>query len=471
MILLSTKKSVYFDKQKTSFYAFHFMKKKAHDLSYQKMSDPCKIPRCTRPSFALCHCCEKPICNFHINEHSELLLAQLNPLVDEINELNNQLQSVDVDQVNSDSREKLERWRTEYHKKIDLFFEKKCRELDQNMLKKTSQQTEKIGLLRSKINHSIDSRAITRQDLEFLKFSISQLKKDIKNIEQTYIQIHTRPLPILDNMLQITETIRPNIDLTTLPPPCKTINQPEKTFPVLISNHNFLLIHQGKNLCLVNQYMNIIRESLWSFNAIVDMCWSSTLNQFILISEDDLFLVDENITSIDKIRIMSDNKWFSCTCSDTSLFLSTSELGSSLSEFNLTPMIQFVKQWSSPFTCKKNENIDSIIYNNGTLALLITNPSEKSVRIELRFAQTLDYLWALPLGIKCTKNIAFHGCVLSFDEWLVADYEKCRLLHITKCGQIKSTIKYPLIPYCVHLFNQNILVVLTKTCKTFHQLA
>lgn len=293
----------------------------------------------------------------------------------------------------------------------------------------------------------------------------------MKNIEQTYVQIQIRPLPIFDTMLQITEALRPKIDLTTLPSSCKTINHPEKTYPVLVSNNNFLLIHQGTNLCLVNQHMNIVRESLWPFNVIIDMCWSSTLNQFILINENDLFLVDENITSIDKIHIKSDNTWFACTCSDTSLFLSTSELGSSLNEFNLTPMIQFVKKWLSPFICKKNEQIDCIVYSNETLALLITNLSDKSVRIELRFAATLDYLWALPLDIKSTKKIAFHCCVLSFDEWLVADYENCRLIHITKCGQIKGTIGYPAIPYRINLFNQNILVVLTKSCKAFHQLA
>jgi hypothetical protein len=213
-----------------------------------------------------------------------------------------------------------------------------------------------------------------------------------------------------------------------------------------------------------------VRETLWPFDIIIDMCWSSALNQFILIDETDLFLVDETITSIDKIHIKTDHKWFSCTCSDTSLFLSTSGLGPSLNEFNLAPKIQFIKNWSSPFTCKKNEQIDRILYTNETIALLITNPSNKSVRIELRFSKTLDFLWGLALNIKCTKQIAFHCCLLSFDEWLIADYENCHLIHITKCGQIKATIKYPVVPYRVNLFNQNILVVLTKTGKSFHQL-
>jgi hypothetical protein len=109
----------------------------------RQMTDPCKIPQCTRPSFALCNCCEKQICKFHINEHSELLLAQLTPLVDKIDALNNELQSFDINQTNIDSRVKLEHWRTEYHRKIDLFYEKKCEELDQCIVKKTLKKTGK----------------------------------------------------------------------------------------------------------------------------------------------------------------------------------------------------------------------------------------------------------------------------------------------------------------------------------------
>jgi len=140
----------------------------------------CKILRCTRPSFALCNCCEKQIRQVHINEHYELLISQLHPLVDEINGLGNELN-------------------------------------------------------------------------------------------------------------------------------------------------------------------------------IIDMYWSSTVDQFILINENDFFLVNENIMSIEKRHTILNNKWLSCTCSYTSLFLSANELSSSIREFNFSSMIEFVQQWPCSFTHKKNE--------------------------------------------------------------------------------------------------------------------
>jgi hypothetical protein len=94
----------------------------------------------------------------------------------------------------------------------------------------------------------------------------------MKNLEHKYIQIKTPPLMIVDTMLQITETIRPKIDLSTLSPTCKTINHFETSFPVLPSNHQFLLMYHEVNLCLVDQQMNIIKETIWPFNHLVDMC-------------------------------------------------------------------------------------------------------------------------------------------------------------------------------------------------------
>jgi hypothetical protein len=82
--------------------------------------------------------------------------------------------------------------------------------------------------------------------------------------------------------------------------------------------------------------------------------------------------------------------------------------------------------------------------------------------MELRFCTTLDCLWSLSLDIICNSKLTFHCCSLSFDEWLIADYQNSRLLHITKCGQIKAMITYKISPYRIHLFNQNILAVLTK---------
>ena len=198
--------------------------------------------------------------------------------------------------------------------------------------------------------------------------------------------------------------------------------------------------------------------------------WSSTIERFIIINENGLLLIDENLISIQKISTIKNVKCLSCTCSETSLYLSTNGQGSSIIEFTLLPNIELITHWQSPVTCEKNEQIDTMFYNNERIALVVRNFHTKFVRIELRFPATFDYIWSLTLDIQWNKKIPFRCCSLSFDEWLVADYKNSRILHITKCGQLKTVITYKTAPSHLNLFNQNILVVLTKYGKNLHQL-
>jgi hypothetical protein len=138
-------------------------------------------------------------------------------------------------------------------------------------------------------------------------------------------------------------------------------------------------------------------------------------------------------------------------------------------KFKLLPSIELVNEWKSPHTCARDELIYDIVYNDGTLGMVINNRSAKSLRMEVRSAETLDPLWSLRFDTVCNQNMIFHGCLLTCDEWLVVDYETKRLLHITRDGQLKVTTPYDTIPHCANLF-ANMLVVSTAGVLNFHKL-
>ena len=53
---------------------------------------------------------------------------------------------------------------------------------------------------------------------------------------------------------------------------------------------------QYPNLCLFDKELNLVKQFPWKYDRIPDMCWSSTLNSFIIITDKDgVFLVNENI--------------------------------------------------------------------------------------------------------------------------------------------------------------------------------
>lgn len=409
-----------------------------------------------------------------MSEHYNAYDGQLNPLVEDINSLDESLKLFDKRQPTSEAREELEQWRVESHDKIERFYENQCQELDQYMTEPIDQQTQGVQQLRSRLVAVVCDQAVAGgAEIDSLALTLDQLKKDMLRIEQTYVQIRARPLVLSDSMIQLTETIRPPIDLSKLSSPSKSFEHSSKSYVILASNDDYLLMHQAPNMCLMNEEMTIIQLVIWPFERILDAHWSSTLGRFILINDRELYLVHENIRRVQKIPTEQNILWSSVACSDTSLFLCTNDRQASIHVFTLLPNIQLVNRWQYPTANvpTRQEQIEKIVFNNGTLALLLKNPSDKSLRLELRFSATFDPLWSLPLDITANRNIPFQFCSLSFDEWLVADYQNTALLHITKSGQIKAKTKYPVAPFHAHLFKQHLLVVLTRYGKYIHRFA
>jgi hypothetical protein len=434
------------------------------------MSQPCATPKCERISRGLCDCCKQTLCIQHLSEHNALLISQLNPLTDEINALGDRLKSFNIHETVSDGRQKLGKWRKDCHEKIDRFFEGKCQELDRLVAEKLDCQREKILHIQSKMAKLIREQEATRQDIDALTSTIHQLEKKMNKIEETNIKINTHILVMHDSLVQISETNEHELDLSTIFPVHRTLNRPVGSCVVLTGNEQSLLIHQKPNLCLIDKEMNITKQVLWEHQAILNMCWSSTLDRFIVVEEKNIFLVDERTMSIETIETIEERLWWSCTCSDASLFLSTNVWGSSIVELRLSPSVAIIREWKSPITCTKDEIINSMAYQSKTCAIVIKNNIEKSVRIELRFSETLVRIWSLPLNIIVCQIFVFSCCSLNCNEWLVTDYETKRLLHITKDGKLKTAIPYNEIPYRAALFASDMLAVSTKMGTNLHKI-
>ncbi|CAF2888407.1 unnamed protein product [Rotaria sp. Silwood2] len=432
------------------------------------MSQSCSIEKCTRTSRGPCDCCQQYLCLQHLVEHNALLISQLNPLTDEINALRNRFKTINIQKTIGNNRQKLEEWREDCHKKIDCFFKKKCQELDQLVNEIVDQQQEKLNQIQTKIIDLINAQETTRQDIDLLTSTIGQLQTNINNIENICFTINTRPLVIDDTFILIKKTIEHELDLSTLSPVYRTIHRPEESFRSLTCNDQHFLIHQHPNLCLFDRKMNIVKKMVWSYGAIQDMCWSSTLDRFIVLEKNGIFLINENTMSIDNVHRIGKRRWISCTSSDTVLFLCTDKRASSIAEFTLFPMIELIREWEYPITCAKDETIDGIVSNKENLALMVVNLSNESLRIELKYTKTFDRIWTLQLDTTCVQKKVFRCCSLTCNEWLILDYETERLIQITKDGKIKKTIQYRSRPRCAILFDQNKLAISTIDNVNLH---
>ncbi|CAF2253511.1 unnamed protein product [Rotaria magnacalcarata] len=434
------------------------------------MSQVCEIELCRRTARALCHCCQQNICIVHLNEHNNVLNSQLDPLIDQINLLDNRLRTLNIQTIVNSYREKLEQWRLDSHKEIDRYFEDKCQELKRLVVDKFDEQQEELGNLQSKLSELIHEQQITRDEFYELALISEQLEHDINNIEENFIELDARPLILDFTLISIKGINEQDYDLSILSPVYKSINRPAGSYGALACSNKYLLIHQAPSLCLVDQDLTIIKNIPWRHGAIYDICWSTVLNLFIVLDQKHLYFVDEKTMSIEKVSTIEKRKWLSCTCLKEFLFLSTNEWGSSITKILLNSSKKLDKQWQSPDICKKDEYIDVITNNKRKIAMIIRNSSKQTVRFELRSPETLDRIWSIILNDVWSPNKPFHCCPFINDDWIVADHTTGRLLHITRTGLMKSTLPYNSIPYCVARFGINTLAVSANDGIHFHNL-
>ena len=434
------------------------------------MPETCAVTDCRRAQCASCHCCKQNICRLHLNEHQDSLNDELHSLGDRFNSIHDRLNAANVNRMAPGSRQKLEQWRDDYYKKIDDIFKQKCDELERLTAQKINKQKEELSPIRSKLSKHIKDEDATRETIDSMMSTVHNLEQKMNKIENISFNIKIQPLVLDNSLIEIEELDEHQINISTLAPAFRKINHSDKSYFPLASNDHFLLVHQLPNLCLINKDLNVIERRVWENGKIQSMCWSATLDQFIVINENSVFLVDEKINAIQNVQTIRNVVLYSCTCSDTSLFLSTYGMASPIREYNLLPTIQFFKEWRSSDICKEEEWINDMSYNHGTIALVIKNPSNKTYRIELKNSKTFVRLWLLQLNIENVGKNAFACCSLVGDGWLLIDPDNRQLLYITKNGGMGAKHPYQEPLWFAKMFGSKVLAITTTNCINFHKL-
>lgn len=422
----------------------------------------CTINKCNRISRALCHCCNQNICLLHLNEHYETFICQLNPLVDEINTLENRLIGIDMKLLMEKTRQEFDKYRYQYHQTIDEYFERKYQEFEENLKEKFQEQNKDINTIRISLKKFHDDQEISQKEIDFFKREIEEINKNLYHIEHQSIPINIHPLIIDNNLIEINEKKK---DFLL---PIKIMENLNMKSQVFASNNQLLLIHQQSSLSLIDQNFQIIKKLPWHFGSIRDICWLTPLNRFIIITESHgICFVQENTISFENEKIFEKEIFSSCTCSDTSLYLTCDNASSSIAEYRLLPSIKLIKQWKSPDICKKNESIICIRYDNEKFGLILRKYPEKTLTFELRSIYNFDRIWLIQLN---PNSESYRCCILNDHDWLFTNTNSSHILHITKDGKMKKSFNYNNKIFDASLFGQNLLAILTENTINFHKL-
>jgi len=430
------------------------------------MSEKCSISSCEQLSYEFCSGCKLNFCQEHMYEHCSLKHLKFKPLINEINQIDTQLKKFDLKKVLRSSYQQLEEWRKNSHEIIDQYYRKQVNDLDLYMNEKIKQYEKESIDIRTKIKIYEREKQITHGQINLLSYQIQNLQKTFNEFKQNDVKIQIDPLIIEENLISFDQSFH----LSDLSPVYRVIDRIHECCTSLATNNQLLLLHYEGTLLLVDREFTVYKQIPWKYGPIYDMCYSSTLKRFIILNEE-VFLLNEDNGTINKVRSLPlSQQWFSCTCSDTSLYLSTTISNTSIVEFHLLPTIVFVKKWTSNMICRNDEAIDGIVYHDNAFALTISNDMKKTVRFELRFTETLEKIWSLPLDIIYNKKQAFRFSLINYSEWIIADHCNSELIHITKDGKLKSIVPYKPSPCCVIQFGNGLLAISTKSVVNLHKL-
>jgi hypothetical protein len=433
------------------------------------LSRQCTTDKCPRLSRALCNCCDKYLCLEHLKDHADRLNEQLTPIGDQFNQLAEELNKITLGETSF--IKELDQWCFRAHQNIDHFYQRKRKEFEQ-FLKEVKQKEEReLQKVRDQFKQILEQEEATQENIQLLNNTLRSIEQQIYSIRNQDFVLP--PLVINEDLCSFTPKEVKHQNLLPLSSPCQTIIKKETSWLSIAANEKHILISQSSKLCLLNREMKIEKEIAWSYDQIWDMFFSTSLNRFIILTQQDLFNLDGQTMNLIKYPIFdhinTKRKWYCGTTHFQTLFLSMTNSGSSIYEFQMFPSLQFSKEWQSPLSCAKDEYIYDLRSNNSSLGIIILNKKLDETRLELRSLTTLEQQWSY----KITSASGIHRircCPLLHNQWLGIDAMKSLLLHIDANGTLIKQEKYDPSPRHIVQLDKYLLVVSTMKTFNLHQL-
>ncbi|CAF5107400.1 unnamed protein product, partial [Rotaria sp. Silwood1] len=121
--------------------------------------------------------------------------------------------------------------------------------------------------------------------------------------------------------------------------------------PVLANNNRYLFIDRHTNLCLSNQKLEIIKK--------ISM-------EIRFYSTREIYLINEKTLATELVQTIEEQDWSSCTCSDTSFYLTARREGTNIFEFNLLSSFALIKRWKPQYSSKVTK-VDRVLLMNEVL--------------------------------------------------------------------------------------------------------
>lgn len=338
--------------------------------------------------------------------------------------------------------------KSNFHQLVSI--RKLLKDLLKNLNEIVHQQTQLIEYL-DHHHHSLDQ---CKQILDNYFEEINRNELIIDEIVEQYRCLTLKSNEIIKYEINLRKETSFYPNLTNVKMYLKNISIKDRC--LLSTNDEYLLVHTNQQLHLFDRNYRL-RTKIRLNEIIHDICWSTQLNKFFLVSSKDLFEFNVNSILLKCVRLTykSQGHWNRLCFSHKYLFISQSEVNSDLYQFDLFPTIQLSKKLKKEIYSNANQFINDLKYFDRKVYLLIEDNSTNECFIQIYLLKTFELEKKLCLGFGWNYRLT----LFNNEYWIISDNYNQRCIYFDVNGQILKIDKLSLkINEIVGWFHQQLII-------------
>lgn len=220
------------------------------------------------------------------------------------------------------------------------------------------EQRGEVERLRVDVTELIREKDATREKIDSLTKKIV-IARDKLEEQTAIVNLEIRPLIIDENSITINTRARRDTALTPFQSekPYKSLELVNCGSSALGTNGQYILVHQQPNICFLDENLQIKMQAQWTYQKhgwVNHICWSSSVEKFILAAYHGLFSFDTKTRWTEKLL---NEHHTTCTCSPDSIYLVDPVSNSKIKKY----LVAALKLSSSPkFVDQCTEDVEYV---------------------------------------------------------------------------------------------------------------
>ena len=316
--------------------------------------------------------------------------------------------------------------------------------------------------------------SITHEQIDTIEQGNDYVKKKLDLIEQKKVDIELPSISFGSSSLSSTSSTFPfhlkNKEFV-LPEKCRVYSCSNENGIAMCGNEKSLLICEKDSLLLFDENFIPQEDFHWTNGSIYCLCWIDFVKKFLLLNDRrEIYLINENHLSIyERIESIPSMNWWSSTCYDKYLYLSTYGRDPIVVQIDLSKSFQLIKQLKCPFLCHSDEFIQQLNSFSDKFILIVSNPKKKLSTCQIRSPVSLNLLSSITLNFSPTSyQNSIHSTILLSQQLIFIQENSSEILCLFK-DETTKIIDYRRFIRNISSFHRNICVIRTDRHLVFYQ--